>query len=119
MSEEKSQRVPNDPTFTRHYADIGLAYFLGRHVNIVFIQNSPAVALEIIDEKIGYAAEVDRSAVSNIRISINAAVGLAIDILEEASSSKGINKEKIVQNLNEIIEKLESGDSDDAASDKS
>lgn len=118
MSEQKTQRVPNDPTFTRHYADVGLAYLLGRNVDIVFLQNSPTVATDVVEGKIGYAAEVDRSAVSNIRISMNAAVGLAMDILEESSSSKLIRKDKIVEKLKDIIKLFESEDSNDMESSK-
>jgi len=49
---------------------------------------------------------------------MNAAVGLAMDILEESSSSKLIRKDKIVEKLKDIIKLFESEDSNDMESSK-
>lgn len=100
-----------DPSHGRHFADSGYAYFLGRDVEIAFVQRGPALfqPAEPDDDGVtrGIFAESARSEVARVRLPMNGSLNLATDILEEVLSSDNFRSKKLRKRLQGFIEQLD------------
>lgn len=106
--------LSRDPTFSRHFADAGFAYFLGRDVDIAFVLNGPELREDTEPDpetgKTGIYADSKRTEVGRIRLPSGAATRLASDIFREmilANAGRRALAKRQIEQLTRLLEEAE------------
>jgi hypothetical protein len=103
----ETRAIQRDPTFTRAFADMAVAYFMGRDVELVFLIEAQELRQEFDpqddDGRPELHAEPCRTEVSRVRLSPGAGIALALDILRELVPVGRIKIDPVRRAIDEIL----------------